>query len=255
MSGQLPIDDEALIRLRHAPDGADQLASLRQQDAVAADRLSEWDQQDDALRTLYQPVADEPVPDRFRTALLAGAEVRRRDWPVVFRIAATVVLLLLGATGGWLLARWDQTAEVAQVLPDEALQAHSIYSVEVIHPVEVPATDEIHLVAWLSKRLGHAITPPDLDVEGFRLLGGRVVPDVNGAAALLMYENAGGIRISLFIALRPGSGETALRFTKGDSSNGFWWIDDGLGCVVVGAVDRHELNKVAVAAYQQLVPA
>ena len=56
------------------------------------------------------------------------------------------------------------------------------------HPVEVDATQEAHLVQWLSKRLGHPLVVPDLTKAGFQLIGGRLLPSEGGPAAQFMYQ-------------------------------------------------------------------
>ena len=54
-------------------------------------------------------------------------------------------------------------------LRSAALVAYAVYAPEVRHPVEVAATQQEHLVQWLSKRLGRPLKVPDLtfhDAEG-----------------------------------------------------------------------------------------
>lgn len=82
------------------------------------------------------------------------------------------------------------------------------------HPVEVKATEQDHLVQWLSNRLGQSIKAPDLTGFGFRLMGGRVLPAAaSGVAAQLMYDDDHGTRLTLY--LRNGkNGDTAYRFVR-----------------------------------------
>ena len=42
-------------------------------------------------------------------------------------------------------------------LPQRAALAQAVYEPEVLHPVEVGAEQEAHLVKWLSKRLEHKV--------------------------------------------------------------------------------------------------
>lgn len=136
-----------------------------------------------------------------------------------------------------------------------ALRAFATYTVEVAHPVEVLASDRAHLETWLSKRIGRPFTPPDLSGDGFRLLGGRVVPDANGTAALMMYENDLGQRVTLYVAPWPSGSETAFRFADGGSAQGFWWVDNQLGCAIVGDLPRNTLRQISLATYAQIDPA
>jgi anti-sigma factor RsiW len=251
-----PISDEELLRLRYGDAAArTRLAVLAQGETDMRQTLAEWDQQDAAMRALYGPLSDEPIPARHQAVLASAESAPRRDRLAYSRIAATITLLAIGGTGGWFAALQFGPGASRPELAAEALRAYSTYVVEVAHPVEVPASDEAHLVTWLSKRLGHPITPPDFASYGFHLLGGRVVPDSNGTAALMMYEDRQGRRITLYVAPSEKGAETAFRFAEGDGAQGFWWVDEGIGCALVGDLPRDTLRAIAVTAYDQLIAA
>lgn len=247
-----PAAEAALILLRD--QGPDRPVA----DPVLAALGAEWDRQDAALRALYAPVAAEPLPGPMRMALAAAAtRPAAGRLAGLRRLAAALALVGLGGVGGYLLARPPGTDEGtgggAAPIMAEAFRAHATYVVEMRHPVEVTAAEPQHLAAWLSKRLDRAITPPDLAANGYRLMGGRVLPDRNGTAALLMYEDDRGGRLTLFVVPRPGAGETALRFAEDGASRGAWWIDGAIGCAVIGEIDRETLRAIANAAYDQLI--
>lgn len=253
MSGQPILSDEDLLRLRHGDAAARaQLAGRASGDAQVAARLAEWDLQDAALRTLYAHVTEEPVPARLRAALRPHpsanrvAANRNAAWQMV---AAAVVLLGLGFAGGWGVARL--LAPQGQTLAMAALGSYATYAVEVAHPVEVPASDEAHLVKWLSKRLGQPIRVPDLGSDGFRLIGGRLVPGQVSPAGLLMYEDAMGRRLAVYVTRAEGA-ETDLAFAESPGAQTFWWVDRGLGCALVGDLPRDTLRRLALQAYHDL---
>lgn len=232
--------------LRHGDAAA--RATLVQQaagDAGLAARLAEWDRQDAALQTLYAPVADEPVPERLRAVLDRPTPSRNGMW----RIAAAVALVGIGFAGGWGVSRYS--ARGADTLAQAAMASYATYAVEVAHPVEVPASDEAHLVKWLSKRLGQPIRVPDLAADGFRLIGGRLVPGQVSPAGLLMYEDAMGRRLTIYVTRAEGA-ETDLAFAEVPGAQAFWWIDRGLGCALVGDLPRDTLRRLALQAYHDL---
>ena len=242
------IGAEEALRLRHgSPQDQARLATLAAGDAALTEELAEWDRQDAALRALYAPVADEPVSARL-TATVAAARVVRPS-PVLWRIAAALVLVALGFLAGWSGARMLQPAGPA--LAEVAMASFATYAVEVAHPVEVGAEDEAHLVKWLSRRLGTPIRPPDLSQDGFRLIGGRLLPGETSPAALLMYEDEMGRRLALYVTRREG-GETELAFAEEPGRRAFWWIEDGLGCALVGDLPRDTLRHLAISAYHGL---
>jgi anti-sigma factor RsiW len=256
MSEDLSIPDETLLRLRHGDaKGREDLAALIEADPSVAPRLAEWDRQDAALATLYTPLAGEPVPQRHRALIAAAAAEPRWSLQLPYGIAAALVLVAAGAWAGWVTAQ-NQSPKFAEVdLSTAALRAYATYTVEVAHPVEVLASDHVHLETWLSKRIGRPIAPPDLSKVGFQLLGGRVVPDAHGTAALMMYENALGQRVTLYVAPWPTDVETAFRYANGEAAQAFWWVGNKLGCALVGDLPRDVLHQISLDAYAQIDPA
>ena len=141
------------------------------------------------------------------------------------------------------------TAGSARVA-ENAIAAHRIYVSERLHPVEVPAEQEAHLVQWLSRRVGKPLLAPNLTAQGYRLIGGRLLPDSGAAAALFIYENTGGGRLTLY-APSGGTEETAFRFGSEEGVSAFSWIDNGLSYVVTARVERAQLLPIAEAIYRQ----
>jgi anti-sigma factor RsiW len=244
-----PLSDDDLIRLRHG-DAADRaaLAARAAADPALALRLAGWDCQDETLRALYPPVEDEPLPRRLRDALRPPPPPRGSLW----RVAAAAALMAVIFGAGFWAGRGATPAPAA--LADAALRSHATYVVETAHPVEVPASDEAHLVRWLSKRLGQPIKAPDLAAEGFRLIGGRLLPGDESPAALLMYEDDLGRRLSLYVTRAEGGAED-LRFAEAPGAQAFWWVEGTLGCALVGDLPRDQLRHLAIAAYHGLTEA
>lgn len=244
LDGTLPPEAAAAIKRRIASDPA------------AGETLDEWQRQDAAVRALYGPVAAELVPHRL-SAIIRRAEVEeaaraggpRR--PLMAAVAA--VALAFGLAGGWLARDLMAPRPLALSLPAGAMRAHETFVVEVAHPVEVPASDDAHLLSWMSKRLGHDIQPPDLGEAGFALLGGRILPDDGGVAGLFMYEDAAGRRVTLYVAPEGAADETAFQFAEDGGTQSFFWTDRDLSYAVVGDLPRDELRRIAVAAYDQLL--
>jgi anti-sigma factor RsiW len=207
-----------------------------------------------ALRESLQFKAAEPIPARLRIANLA---VERRAAPRQWlRIAAAILLLATGGLGGWLAhARLAPTSPVSRETPiaAEALTAHRIFVAETVHPVEVAAAQEAHLVQWLSRRLNHPLKAPDLSAQGFRLMGGRLLPANSGAAAQLMYQDDAGARLTLYLRA-DGAAGTAFRFVEGQNASAFTWTEDGFGYAITAQVERTQLLTIAESVYQQSKP-
>lgn len=211
----------------------------------------------EALHELYDPVLHEPVPEHWLRA-------RRPRWRG-YAVAAGCVLLglALGLAAGWQLHLWRASAQATRAegtvpaFVKRAVVAHSTYSPEVRHPVEVGADQEPHLVAWLSKRLGAPLRVPHLESVGYTLIGGRLLPGEMGApVAHFMYQCKAGTRVTLYVRSNPAaSRETAFLYTAEGPVRVYYWMDRKLGYAVSSAdIDKELLLKVANAAYSQLNP-
>jgi len=213
-----------------------------------AARITAYQQQNDALHALFDPVLREPVPAQL------SVPVRQRPrWP---RYAMAAVWALVWAAGGWFLHDVSQDPTQASVaeLPRQALIAHAVYTPEVVHPVEVTAAQQAHLVKWLSKRLGGKVKTPDLRALGYELIGGRLLPASNGApAAQFMYQTEQGKRLTLYVRRNVSENhDTAFRYAANGDVSVFYWIDHDFGYALSGEVGKKKLLDLAHAVYNQL---
>jgi len=273
VDGRLPADERARIDAAIAAD-----AGLR---AHAA----HLQQQNLGLRELFDRELAEPVPAELSAAALGQARADRRagaglrtdgraaaNHPWFRRVAGLLAAGAIGLVLGWLArgALPDGAPVVASARPPAAdtgpshagvpltraaAVAHAAYVPEVRHPVEVGAGEQAHLVAWLSKRLGTSLRVPDLGAHGFTLVGGRLLPDDSGGvAALFMFENPSGTRLTLFVRRDATGGDTAFHFAEQGRIGTFHWLDRGFGYALSGELSRDAMLSVATAVYQQLNP-
>jgi anti-sigma factor RsiW len=149
---------------------------------------------------------------------------------------------------------WSASAVLASAVFDDAIAAHRTFSVETRHPVEVGANEEAHLVQWLSKRLGRRLIAPDLAALGFRLMGGRLLSNDSGPAALFMYEDGKGIRLTCYYLSVDVGGEAEFKYREQNGTSAFYWVEDGLAYAIAANTDRNSLLKVAEIIYQQNSP-
>lgn len=264
-----PSPDEAMLHAladgRLSPQDTADLRARLATDPAAAQSVQAWQEQRALLRTLHRDVRDEAVPPALVQAVQrVGLQRRQVDrWQRWGGVAASV---LVAFTAGWLangqwgragsgLGRSPQMADFGR----QAVLAHRVYSPEVRHPVEVPASEQEHLVQWLSKRLGRPLKVPDLTAQGYELVGGRLLPGEQGARAQFMYQNARAERITLYVgAVAPGkdvgasSGETAFRFTTEAGASSFYWVDQGFGYALAGRLERAQLRPLADSVHRQL---
>ncbi len=219
----------------------------------AAALVRQWGAQTQALHREFDGVLNEAIPQRLVQALHA------RAWPQ--GLAAAVAWLACGLAAGWFAhgmlpaSGGEAAASAATRFAHEALLAHVTYAAEQRHPVEVPAQQEAHLVAWLSKRLQMPIHAPDLNAQGFALLGGRLLPADGMPLAQLMYEAADGQRLTLTIKnAAHESKNTGFQIMEQNGNSAFYWIDRDYGYALSGSIGKARLLEIANAVERQLQP-
>lgn len=244
----------------------EQIQTWREQaDTATRDTLDAWVAQRQALRGLHADVLEEPIPPSMRDVAARamqgrGSAANQIRWA---GMAATVFLafglgwvahgLSVNTQGGVLAQSSAQTQFVRA-----AGYAHAVYQPEKRHPVEVGATEQEHLVQWLSKRLGRPLRVPDLSAEGYALVGGRLLPGEGSARAQFMFEDAQGQRLTLYLGgitaagQHPELAQTRFQFESRQGTQSFYWFDRDFGYALSGALERERLLALATRVYQQL---
>jgi len=196
-------------------------------------------------------------------------------------LAATVVVAVgVGTAAGWAFrGRADAADSARAALPptvvavaardaegrlqsfvQTAALSHAVFVPEVRHPVEVPAADEAHLVAWLSKRLATPLVVPHLGEAGWTLLGGRLLPADSGPVAQFMYQDGTGRRLTLAISRGAGTSSgvavpassTAFRIAEEHGDTVFYWIDHDEAYALTGKLSKSEMTALATRVFRQL---
>ncbi len=216
-----------------------------------AARVQAYRAQNAGLHELFDPVLSEPLPETLNETL--RTRPARRPLPGWMRVAAAIALFAVGGLTGWGLHGLQPGGAAPEAkLASHAVGAHLVYVSEVRHPVEVGADQEAHLVAWLSKRLGQAVRTPHLGKAGYRLIGGRLLPDDGQPAAQFMYENSGGNRLTIYVRTVEDGEDTAFRFVEDRGLSAFYWVDAPLSYALTGKMPREELLTLAHAVYDEL---
>ena len=267
VDGRLPADQQAETLARLAGD------------VDARETLHAWQAQREALRGLHGPLLNEAIPETLLAAARRGQRGQQQldQW---WRWGGMAAAVMLAFGVGWLShgELGGQTAQKmaaaeptrsAQAFIHQASLAYAVYSPEVRHPVEVTAAQQDHLVQWLSKRLDKPLKVPVLTSRGYELVGGRLLPGEGGARAQFMFQNPSGSRVTLYLgavdkipaASRPAASgaapkvsgaETAFRYSTDGPVPSFYWVDQGFGYALSGAVSQAELMQLAELVYQQL---
>jgi anti-sigma factor RsiW len=220
-------------------------------------RIAAYGRQRDGLRAALAGYAGRP-PAVSVAGLLAARRVTRRAarWAPWRMAAAIAVILALGGGGGWVLrgvVSAEQPGGIA-ALTQAAIENHLVYTADYGHPVEMASDHPEGLVHWLSGRLNRQLRVPDLHTAGYQLMGGRLVAADGGPAALLMYDDAHGTRLTIFARPVLSKQDTRTITVGGQPVGGYAWICGGLGYVVLASTEAQDLRVLATLVRQQVDP-
>lgn len=273
MSNAAQRPDDALLSawLDGEIEGADcaRVQAWLQEHPEDAARVRLWAADRDALRARFAPTLDEPVPERLTQAVWRHrGEQRRLSWGWPGQALAAVVLLALGVAigtgiGGFLRGGTsaEPVAANARSWTQRAAVAHAVYAPEVRHPVEVSVREgdaaqqreqEAHLSRWLTRRLTVPVKLFDLRDEGFELVGGRLLPDAAGPSAQLMYQDAMGVRVTVYLRkAAEHDAPAAFSYQRQGDLGMFYWVEGRSGYALVGPQSRERLLALAQAIAKQ----
>ena len=129
----------------------------------------------------------------------AAIRTRRRQRAMTrLALAASLVLCLgLGSWGGWQARGW----QVARAMPPmgDALAAYRLLAQEPGARPDLVPQHPGDLQAWLDRHFARHVPLPDLHGAGFRPVGGRLFATEQGAAAMVLYQDAAGHAISFYV--------------------------------------------------------
>jgi len=134
-----------------------------------------------------------------------------------------------------------------------------LFAPDLRHPVEFGADQQDSLLLWLTERLGGQVHAPSLQDIGFVLVGGRLLPAAEQAAAQLMYENPDSRRITLYIrerwqAAMPAASEGSVNYYGEGGLSMVYWIEGPFAYALIGEMDREQLFATAKTIRQQVEP-
>ena len=207
--------------------------------------LSIWQSQKDKLKEVYDPIAKEKIPKAIQTALNRSTpNAKKFSWKT---LAASLIFLTLGTMLGFyinqspLKKKWPKFAYAA-------ISSHIVFAQDLTRPVEFAEPQKNYLLAWIKYRTGKQITPPELSTTGFKLLGGRVLAYANKPAALFMYENVQGKRVTLFVAQNYISQNRPPTFWSNDKINCYYWYKDNLNFAITSDISQEKLQEITKKA-------
>ncbi|WP_339528407.1 anti-sigma factor [Pseudomonas mucidolens] len=201
---------------------------------VAA-QVHAWQKDAQQLRAALGDGLQQPANPGLDPALL-----RQRLKHQSRRHLATAAVLLLavsiGGFGGW-QAR-QATMASTQLPMADALQAYRLFAQNQFMPADYHVQDSGDMQTWLDRYFTRAHRLPDLSPAGFNPVSARLLSTDQGAAAMVLYENQQGRRISFYI--RPPGPRNYLLPHGSRSADGLraeYWSSPGYNYAMVSPVD------------------
>lgn len=120
-------------------------------------------------------------------------------------------------------------------------------------PIEIASSNPQEVNQWFQGKLDFHVKVPDYSAKGVQLAGGRLCSIKDKPVAYIIYKKGGnafslymfdaaGLRLPKVEKLTKAGKDYYLKIEKGYHS--LFWVDKGIGCVLVSDLDIKELFEV-----------
>jgi anti-sigma factor RsiW len=219
-----------------------------------ARRVAAYTAQRETLLAAFAVGVERPLPSSLNLAHLVEYRMRARR-RISWQIAASILLALsAGSAVGWILRAnlFPPAASGIHELAQDATASYLVYAADRRHPAELGPAQSRDLAHWLSVRLNRPVAPPNLSIIGYDFLGGRLVATRRGAAALFLYQDALGERLSVFVRAMTSLRDMPMLKVPMDNINGCAWVQKGVGYSVIAEEPYDELLGLAQVVRRQV---
>lgn len=208
-------------------------------------RIGAYLRQNEAIRRVYRPALDAPVPDRLHAVLGARLRPPRRTG---MRSAAVLAgVAVCAGLGGWVIGKGERTAigPQTQAFVEQAMLGHAMSPAQPRAGTRIVRNEGEAPLDWLTEQIPVRIKLPDLSAHGYTMTDKRVVASEGQQLVQVVYSDARGRRLSLFLQARWQGESTRLRLVQGDDLNVAYWVDGPFVYGLAGGVARRELASLA----------
>jgi anti-sigma factor RsiW len=266
-----PITEEQLHAYVDGWLDADTRAAVERhlaQHPEAASQVRDWQAINAGLRALGSSLEAQPGrPLEWKPAEneLAARRARRRPLHRALQVSAVAASLAMGVLTGWMARDYlAEKSEYEQFVKQVAM-AYKVFASPIqARPVEMTAEERERLQRWLSHKMsvGFPMGVPQLDREGWNLVGGRLLSNDAGPAALYVYEKSNEspqarpgekTRIALYVMAKPEPVNKPLTWAKGFPVQICEWGQDRLLMALAGPVEREQMKKLLTPINKQII--
>ena len=202
--------------------------------AVAA-QVRAWQQDAQQLRAALGGALQQPANPALDPALIRQ-RLKRQSRRYLASAAVLLIAVSIGGFSGW-KAREMTILSAAQPMGD-AMQAYRLFAQQGMLPADYQVGSDGDMQAWLDRYFTQANRLPDLSRAGFSPVSGRLLSTEQGPAAMVVYEDRGGNKISFY--LRP-PGPRNFMLPRGSRTDGElqaeYWSGGGYNYAMVSPND------------------
>jgi anti-sigma factor RsiW len=213
----------------------------------------------EAIRILYDPVMNEPVPERHQAILN-----RQRSLPVrrTWRFSAMAASVIGAGVLGWWAGGQNTTPAgmaVDQRLLSQVTAAYLDGSATV-SPASVTAgipgagpnlgNGPLAAVSALNERMTFEVQAPDLTALGYTMLGQRIAETQYGDVVEVNYADASGERLALFLRTRWQDNQPRFRATQQQNVSTAYWYDGPLALALAGDAEPEVIRDLGMSVHE-----
>jgi anti-sigma factor RsiW len=203
--------------------------------AHVAAQVRAWQQDAQQLRAALSGALKQPAnPDL--DPVLIRQRLKRQSRRHLASAAMLLIAVSVGGFSGW-QAR-EMTLASAPLPMADALQAYRLIAQQGLLPADYKASDDGDMQGWLDRYFTQANRLPDLAGTGFKPVSGRLLSTEQGPAAMVVYEDQGGHKISFYV--RPPGPKNFLLprgSRRDDGLQAEYWSGGGYNYAMVSPAD------------------
>ena len=194
-----------------------------------------WQQDAQQLRAALSGALQQPANPALDPALIRQ-RLKRQSRRHLASAAVLLIAVSIGGFSGW-KAREMTLLSAAAPMAD-AMQAYRLFAQQGMLPADYQVDNDGDMQRWLDRYFTRASRLPDLKAAGFEPVSGRLLSTDEGPAAMVMYEDGSGHKVSFYVR-PPGPKNTFL--PRGSRSDGDlqaeYWSGGGYNYAMVSPVD------------------
>ena len=203
--------------------------------AEVAAQVRAWQHDAQQLRAALSGALQQPANPQLDPAMIRQ-RAKRQSRRHLASAAVLLIAVSVGGLGGW-QAR-QMTLASAPLPMTDAMQAYRLIAQQGILPADYKVSDDGDMQGWLDRYFRQAQRLPNLTAAGYTPISGRLLSTEQGPAAMVVYEDQSGHKVSFYV--RPPGPKNFL-LPRGSRSDGElqaeYWSGAGYNYAMVSPSD------------------